>query len=316
MPWRNMSNYTHCLYHANCLDGFAAAYCCWLTVKDKPSVCQFIPVQYGDPLPAIPDGSKVAIVDFSFPRDVLDALAERCDLTVLDHHKTAEEALRGAPYAIFDMTKSGCRLAWEHFYPWRHLQATFPTPKGWIPKPEQSYVGSLIPFALVLIEDRDLWKFENKETKAFCAGITEAERDFDTWHHIIKGGDGPDGLHLETYRIGESIVKYTDAQAKRQAKNAVVTAWDGHTVACANVTNLISETGHVILDLFPEVSFSMTYFDKPGKRIFNLRSRAGVDVSEIAKQFGGGGHRNAASFSVPCNPYTWPLETTGRFDHV
>jgi hypothetical protein len=41
-------------------------------------------------------------------------------------------------------------------------------------------------------------------------------------------------------------------------------------------------------------------WDAPTGRVFSLRSNAyGVDVSEVAKQYGGGGHRNAAGFSVP-----------------
>lgn len=36
-----------------------------------------------------------------------------------------------------------------------------------------------------------------------------------------------------------------------------------------------------------------------GKRVFSLRSTPdGIDVSEIAKARGGGGHRNAAEFVV------------------
>ena len=40
------------------------------------------------------------------------------------------------------------------------------------------------------------------------------------------------------------------------------------------------------------------YYDGPEYRVFSLRSRApdGEDVSEIAKQYGGGGHRHASGF--------------------
>ena len=42
------------------------------------------------------------------------------------------------------------------------------------------------------------------------------------------------------------------------------------------------------------------YFETKDKRIYSLRSQGenGVDVSMIASKFGGGGHRNAAGFSI------------------
>ena len=48
--------------------------------------------------------------------------------------------------------------------------------------------------------------------------------------------------------------------------------------------------------------FAACYWDTEGARVFSLRSADdGLDVSEIAKQYGGGGHVRAAGFSVPRN---------------
>ena len=45
--------------------------------------------------------------------------------------------------------------------------------------------------------------------------------------------------------------------------------------------------------------FAVCYWDTLQGRVFSLRSTDdGMDVSEIAKQYGGGGHRNAAGFTV------------------
>jgi oligoribonuclease NrnB/cAMP/cGMP phosphodiesterase (DHH superfamily) len=46
--------------------------------------------------------------------------------------------------------------------------------------------------------------------------------------------------------------------------------------------------------------FAATYYDSDKHRVFSLRSATdGLDVSEIAKEFGGGGHVHAAGFKVP-----------------
>lgn len=45
--------------------------------------------------------------------------------------------------------------------------------------------------------------------------------------------------------------------------------------------------------------FAACYWDTPTHRIFSLRSSdTGMDVSTIAKQYGGGGHVHAAGFRV------------------
>ena len=45
--------------------------------------------------------------------------------------------------------------------------------------------------------------------------------------------------------------------------------------------------------------FGACYFEVEQNRFqYSLRSRGDFDVSEIAKKFGGGGHKNAAGFTV------------------
>lgn len=57
-----------------------------------------------------------------------------------------------------------------------------------------------------------------------------------------------------------------------------------------------SELGHAILEEFPDVAYAVMVL--PGINIVSMRAReGGVDVEEIAKRFGGGGHKGAAGFS-------------------
>ncbi len=76
---------------------------------------------------------------------------------------------------------------------------------------------------------------------------------------------------------------------------------------------MASDAGHKLcnmlelgeLDGFPipqtsAQAFAATYYDKHNFRCFSLRSHSsgGADVSQIATQYGGGGHKNAAGFTV------------------
>ena len=97
------------LYHAECADGFGAAWAIW---KRFPEV-RFLPVKHGEPHPKDLRGERVVIVDFSYARPVLEEIAkEATSLLVLDHHITAEQALAGLPFAYFDQNRSGAVLAW------------------------------------------------------------------------------------------------------------------------------------------------------------------------------------------------------------
>jgi nanoRNase/pAp phosphatase (c-di-AMP/oligoRNAs hydrolase) len=74
-----------------------------------------------------------------------------------------------------------------------------------------------------------------------------------------------------------------------------------HLVPCASIPyTLSSEACHQLLQDNPQAAFSACYWDTVTHRIFSLRSSDDrQDVSEIAKVYGGGGHRNSAGFRVP-----------------
>ncbi len=144
---------TYVLYHAHCTHGFGAAYAAWKIHGDKAI---YLPVKYDNPMPKLKHRSQVFIVDFSYPKEELLELASQMhQVTVLDHHKTAEEDLREIDLSeapnlaiTFDMNKSGAVLAWEHFHP-----------------------GEEIPKLILHIQDKDLWRFDLADTKKVIASL-------------------------------------------------------------------------------------------------------------------------------------------------
>ena len=134
------------IYHANCPDGFGAAWAAWKLLGDR---AQYLPASYGDPIPNVA-GKNVAILDFSYSRYDIKKMIEKANsLIVLDHHKTAQENLAGIPEAQLDMSRSGAIVSWQFFH------------------------GSEDPpIFLRYIEDRDLWRFELEDSKAVSAALT------------------------------------------------------------------------------------------------------------------------------------------------
>ena len=79
------------IYHANCADGFGAAFAAWLKLGDG---AEYLPMQYGQKLVEKADiwQREVYVLDFSLPRDEMDWLFEGAKRVVwLDHHLSSKE---------------------------------------------------------------------------------------------------------------------------------------------------------------------------------------------------------------------------------
>jgi uncharacterized protein len=257
------------LYHANCYDGFGSAYAAW---KHFGARAQYVPMNYGDPLPEFSKGDTVYMVDYSRKRDEVERVAETCDLTIIDHHKTAQADLEGLPYATFDMTKSGAVLTWIHFN-----------------QAEYAFDGC-VPMLLQHIQDRDLWQFKLDGTKEVHAALCSYPFDFEIWDSFTV-----DALKER----GKAVLSYHDVLVDRFCAQAYMGEIGGYQVPIVNVSLLFSEVPHKLLRLYPEAPFAAYfYYRKDGVCQYGLRGRGDFDVSAVAKQFGGGGHHNAAGFEI------------------
>lgn len=257
-----------CIYHGNCADGFGAA---WAVRKALGDI-DFIPAKYGEQPPDI-QGEDVVIVDFSYKRPVLLEMAEAANsIVILDHHKTAAEDLIDLPanvIAEFDMNRSGAMMAWNHFFP-----------------------NQTPPPLLLHIQDRDLWRFALKNTREIQASLFSYPYDFQIWDELMAvdvSNLAHDGRVLERKHF-KDIDELLDVTTRSMCIA-------GHVVPVANLPyTMVSDAATRLAKGHP---FAACYWDTPQGRVFGLRSTDdGLDVSEIAKQYGGGGHRNAAGFRV------------------
>jgi oligoribonuclease NrnB/cAMP/cGMP phosphodiesterase (DHH superfamily) len=237
-------------------------------------------------------GRDVYLLDFSYKRAVMDQIiALARSVTVLDHHKTAQAEMDGlVEYwhrevpnlrvsVRFDMEKSGARLAWEWFHP-----------------------GEAVPQLVRYVEDRDLWRFAVPYSKEINAALFSYDYDFARWN-LLRAMLEAGSPILEA--AGEAIERkqakdVKELVGKLKHRRAFTKCWAEHPyfVPCANLPyTLASDAAGLMAE---DASFAATYYqDADGWFVFSLRSRgAGADVSEVAKCYGGGGHRNAAGFRV------------------
>lgn len=258
-----------CIYHGNCLDGVSSAWVLGKYFEDRNCKVNYIAGSYDRPVPEGLVGKHIYLVDFSYKRDVIEQLIINNEtVIVLDHHTTAAKELKGL--VEINQSRSGVMLAWEYFFP--NVQP---------------------PKELLFIEDRDLWTWHYKETKAYTAACFSFGLSIENFKEAISTP------LVEMLAIGKSLIRKQEADVARIIKSVRRCIVDGHDVPVINCNHMFSS------DIGDELSkgepFSVTYSDIDGKRLFSLRSQkiGGMDVSVIAAKFGGGGHVNAAGFSIP-----------------
>lgn len=302
------------IYHDHCTDGFGAAFAAWCKLGDT---AEYLPMSYGsgDPLrDVIYEGRTVYVLDFSFDKMTTEALLDQCSMFVwLDHHKSAFEMWTGShtnsftqkhwgseghPCHIYlDQHRSGAMLAWEYFHP-----------------------EKTVPDLIRYIDDRDRWVFKyGTASKALHAGLqAQLPWGFTQWRKLLD----VDALG-EVFHEGFSILNVYARQIADRVKAAEKCSIDhpggdhehlpwewsrdpfydagGYWHAPGLAVNSPmhqSEIGNELAKASGTYGL-VWYFDGSSKRAnVSLRSIGDYDVSVIAKQFGGGGHRNAAGFNI------------------
>lgn len=305
------------IYHDKCMDGFTAAWIVWCQWGDYPN---YVAGNYD--VPPNPDDFRdkdVLILDFSYPSEALtDMWHIAKSIVVLDHHKTAQANLRDLPEfecgnfqsfetifedsgglaVAFDMNRSGALMTW-HF-----LHGN----------------GSEAPQLVRFVNDRDLWRHELTGTKEVHAYITSFKPEFETWSMIANLLNQSEG-RSKIFAEGASINRKLDKDMREIADtNTRFLSISGYGVPVCNMPgHMSSEAGHYLCNTWPDFAFAATYYiNREGHAKFSLRGRGDFDVSAIAQSFGGGGHKNAAGFTIAADQVEWlvkPVEEPGGVDH-
>lgn len=277
--------HTWVIYHAECLDGFGAAWAAW---KALGKTAHYLPVQHGQPMPELPAGLTLYILDFCYPPEVLCLAASHAKhIVVLDHHVSAKTACedfltrtRQLPENLilhFDLERSGCRLAWEYFHS-----------------------ATELPPLLAHVEDRDLWRHQLPGTREITLALyprlplpfAEVER-----------------LNLTDLRTeGTFLLGYQERILQRLLEAAHPLDLLGVSGLAVNApTQFASELGEALARR--SGTFGLVYHFHGGRNRWecSLRSQDDFDVAALATRLGGGGHRNAAGFKLPANQPPWQV---------
>jgi len=258
------------IYHKNCSDGFGAA---WAAHEFLKHQAEYLPAQYENiDFVYKLKNRTIAVLDFSFDEATIKKIISNGNkICIIDHHKTAER-IRHLPNVHIDSTHSGAILAWNFFHP-----AKDP------------------PEFLLYIEDRDLWKWKMEKSSEFSIVFQDVPKKFENYskfksYNKIK----------ETIKTGEQLKSYQFSLIKRISSRHINTKWNGTNIKIVNSPILQSEIGNF---LSSDSSAALIWYKnyQANKIIVSLRSKGDLDVSKIAERFNGGGHKNAAGFTLDLN---------------
>lgn len=268
---------TICLYHDD-PDGCSSA----AVVRRALGPALLLqPMEIGDPIPweAIEGCEQVVMVDYSLVPEDMRRLGTGRDLVWIDHHKTSlselAEVMAGVPGEREDGV-AACVLTWRTFFP-----------------------GLATPRALQLIGDRDVWRMEYPETRAFSEGLYQNDLDpanDSLWIPLLDGDPArlteliERGGRLYEARIGSII----DAVARYGFE----TVFEGHRTLAINHRGN-GDMGEYIRKAGYTVAYCYSEAVRAGRLLTMVTLYSDqVDVSEIARKYGGGGHRGAAGFQI------------------
>ena len=266
--------------HHDDLDGKCAAAIMQYAQPSKS--VEFYPIQYGDDFsPDITKDRVVAILDFSFKPDVMSKIVENAERVIwCDHHKTAKDYNYNVD-GFCDFSEkglAGCECTWKWCFGDSQRQ---------------------VPKAVTLIGDYDAWRHEHApETTQFYEGLkTFQEPLTELWQILF---DEKASIIQSIIDRGDICIQYRDQYCQHLlSKYSYQTSIDGVNAIALNVQSFGS---NAFGEAFHEYPICIAYIYNGSQYVVSLYSKS-VDVSLIAKKFGGGGHKGAAGFTCETLPF-------------
>lgn len=296
------------IYHRADYDGI---FCREIARKFFGENARYIGWDYGDPKIIMTDGERVYVLDLSPDclsgfEDFGPALLRR--VVWIDHHKSAIDKFSKTITGYRIDGVAACRLAWQWFFnPMGPMNPNLQEPDYHLPTDVQFKNREVSePLAVRLAGEYDIWDHrDNDADVAFQFGLDSQESI--NWPHLLReDGSGDSSVGGIVYDGRAAMRCYAKRDADIMEHRSFLEDFEGlrflvlNTPRCNSNTfksKDVPETGHDALLAFyctgEEWSVSM----------YHAAHRKDLDLSEIAKKYGGGGHRGACGFRAMRLPF-------------
>jgi oligoribonuclease NrnB/cAMP/cGMP phosphodiesterase (DHH superfamily) len=183
---------------------------------------------------------------------------------------------------VFDNDRSGTGIAWSYFHPEISL-----------------------PKMLAHVQDNDLWRSTLPSAKEIDAFLGTVEFDLAVWDNLVREFED-DAKFANIAERGKIYREYFDHIIAKLADKAELVLLGEYRVLAVNAPRFFrSALGHKLAT--KKSPFGIVWYFHHDKWHFSLRGDGSIDLTEIAKRYGGSGHKNAAAFRRPLNdpfPFT------------
>jgi len=287
-------------YHSKDLDGWASG----AIVKHKYPEAEMFPINYGDKFPwsEIKPDDVVYMVDFSLSIEDMDRLNNHLqqNLAWIDHHIGIIREYEDTPMRYLpilgkrDTSVAACELTWEFLF------------------------GGRIPVFIRLLSLYDTWSHNDREFDwnfiedfqyGFKAGSKDPKDDMSFWDMWFRFKDREDLAH-EVMLDGKLIRSYIEDRFETTLRDrSYKIDWEGYRCLVVNgdpyIANFMTRSKE-----FEGCFVAISYVNRKGESWeVSLRTlRNDIDLSVLAKKYGGGGHRAAAGFGWESIVLPWDLE--------
>ena len=295
----------------DCPDGIAAAWCAQRYLKNIIGGFDVLGCSYQEEPPDVSNYLFVYVVDFSFPRETIESwLQMDKKIIILDHHKTAQEMIGDVSTFSrhfefnFDLEESGATIAWKYFNQDSEPPAFFQYVR------DRDLWNHALPMTAEIHEASANMRHELKKA-AELTGLPARNLIFAAFDYLgtldqdelikLMGDRGFDLLKPKREAIDRAAMRMwyqplppcTDGYYTHTPIPVVVLAEDG------SEDRLISDICAKLYKVIPSAEFvACVSSDGESWSLRSDKDGANFDVSEIAKMYGGGGHRNASGFKV------------------
>jgi oligoribonuclease NrnB/cAMP/cGMP phosphodiesterase (DHH superfamily) len=278
---------TTVIYHKSDFDGL---FCREIAKSYLGTDATYIGYEYGDTVPSVGDDEDIYMLDISIPE-----MMNHRRLVWIDHHATAIEKYKDIQpmHGVRIDGVAACRLAWQYFY----VGSVFPA--------KQKFIDRIVnePLAVRLAGEYDVWDKRDPRAELFQHGLRSRELTEQLWHNLLSFDK--DHIVDELLTRGSAIEYYVKSQNAEIIKSIGFDLdFEGlHFLALntARYNSLNFEAG-----LKPEhdgcFGFKWTG-DKWSVSLYGVPGKPEIDLSAIAKKWGGGGHKQACGFTAQSLPF-------------
>ena len=267
------------IYHSADLDGK----CSGAIIRRRYPAAKLIGIDRGEPVPwdAIEDADRVILSDYSFTLEEMLKIDEMVDFIWYDHHKSAIKDMEGHIFCGIQLTtQAGCELTWLGLF------------------------GPRIPRVVESLGSYDSWRWVNESPSVqerilntqYGMMLNHWDPEEYMWQHLLDD-DNDEQLH-QIIVAGRTIRRFQAQTMKGINTTGRVISWEGAVWFVVNTHMTSSNNYAAYVEAMDEVIHGVIAFHRrPNGWKYSMRQMdKNLDVSLIAKAYGGGGHAGAASF--------------------